>query len=57
MRLEKYNNSVKNSQKSAYLENLGKILKNPNEFHISGNLLEPIQNLASARSVHLEAAL
>ena len=57
MRLEKYNNSVKNSQKSAYLENLGKILKNPNEFLISGNLLEPIQNLASARSVHLEAAL
>ena len=57
MRLEKYNNSVKNPQKSAYLENLGKILKNPNEFHISGNLLEPIQNLASARSVHLEVAL
>ena len=49
-------NPRKIHKKSAYLENLGKIGKNPRKVRVSRNLLDRIQNRVSARSALLEAA-
>ena len=49
-------NLRKTHKKSAYLENLGKIGKNRCKVHISGNLLDRIQNRVSVRFPFQEAA-